>query len=75
MPDNQLYQKFNEIKQNLTELEAKFLADHSSLSTLMADDIPDAEREQYAKTILFYESALSVISPANAKLEEIITEE
>ena len=75
MPDNSLYQKFNEIKQNLTKLEAEFLAAHGSLSTLMEKDIPDTEREQYAKTILFYESALSVISPANAKLEEIINEE
>ena len=75
MPDNPLYQKFDEIKHKLTELEAEFLAAHGSLSTLDDKDIPEAEREKHAKTLLFYESVLAVVSPTNAKLEEIITKE
>ena len=75
MPDNSLYQRFKEIRQNLNEAEAEFLAAHSNLSTQVANDIPEAEKEQHAKTLLFYESALAVITPTNAKLEEIIIEE
>jgi len=75
MPDNPLYQKFSEIKQKLTEVEAEFLAAHQSLSTENDKDIPEAESEQHAKTLMFYESVLAVITPTNAKLEEIITEE
>ena len=75
MAENPLYQKFNEIKQKLTEVEAEFLAAHQSLSSENYKDIPEAESEQHAKTLLFFESVLAVVTPTNAKLEEIITEE
>jgi len=75
MQDNPLYQKFNEIKQKLNETEAEFLAAHQSLSTENYKDLSEAESEQHAKTLLFYESVLGVISSTNAKLEEIVIEQ
>ena len=75
MSDNSLHQKFKELRKNLTELEAEFLAAHAGLSAQASEDTPEAQSEQHAKTLLFYESVLGVITPTNAKLEEVIIEE